>query len=80
MSEPLQCAEFLALAERHIAECSRNIVNQERVIALLENDGLDLSEARWLLLILRESLRIHEEDRDSAIRSMTGVMAHSKCI
>jgi len=63
-------SEPLSAAERHIAECTRNIENQERVIARLEQDGHDLEEALWLLEILRESRRLYEEDRDSAVREL----------
>jgi hypothetical protein len=53
----------LALAESHVQEGQRHIEDQQRILAELERDGHDTTEARRLLSVLEQTQRLHVEDR-----------------
>jgi hypothetical protein len=53
----------LALAKSHVQEGQRHIEDQQRILAELERDGHDTTEARRLLSVLEQTQRLHVEDR-----------------
>jgi hypothetical protein len=57
--------EYLAQAERHVADGEQHVARQRRaIVAELERDGHDASIARELLKIFEETLARHIADRD----------------
>ena len=50
----------LEQAERHVADGRASIEKQERLIAQLERDGLDATEATRLLEMLLDTQALHE--------------------
>lgn len=55
--------DALAMAERHIAQGIRIILNQRRIIAELEDRGADATIANDLLVAFLTSQQLHEDDR-----------------
>ncbi len=56
--------EHLALAKGHAARGQRIIEEQHRLIAWLEQDGHDTSQARALLREFEQMQALHLADRD----------------
>jgi hypothetical protein len=56
--------EHLALAERHVSEGERHVSRQRELIAQLERDGHDATQAHDLLLQFEELQEMHLADRD----------------
>jgi arginine repressor len=56
--------EYLALVERLIAAGERQIARQREIVAQLEHDGHDISEATKLLDQLEQLQALHIADRD----------------
>jgi hypothetical protein len=54
--------QHLAQAERHAAEGRRHLARQEALVAELDRDGHDTTEARKVLATLRATQTLHEED------------------
>ena len=59
--------EHLAEAERHIAEGKARIVKQRAIIADLERDGHDTTQAYALLRTFLKTQAGHEEHRKSIL-------------
>jgi hypothetical protein len=57
-------------AEARVASRDRRVANQRRLVARLERDGLDTSEARTLLTELEESRKLDIADRDRLQREL----------
>jgi hypothetical protein len=56
--------EYLALAERHVAAGERLVARQRELVAQLEHDGHDISEATRLLDQLEQFQALYIADRD----------------
>ncbi|MHC2465553.1 hypothetical protein [Bradyrhizobium embrapense] len=54
--------QHLALAERHAAQGRQHVARQENLIAELDRDGHDTTEARKVLDTLRITQALHEQD------------------
>jgi hypothetical protein len=61
--------EHLKLAREHVATGERHIPNQREIIAHLEHDGHDTSDAKDLLTKLEEVQKMHVSDRDRLERN-----------
>ena len=62
--------DYLALAGRHVAEGERNIAEQREIIAELERDGRDTTQARALLEQFEELEVLHIEGRDRLLKEL----------
>jgi hypothetical protein len=60
----------LAEAERHVAVGERNLLRQRYLIATLERDGHDTTDAVALLTSFSELQAIHIADRDRLLREL----------
>ncbi|WP_162918346.1 hypothetical protein [Taklimakanibacter deserti] len=49
----------LSIARRHVEQGRRHIAKQEEIIAKLEAHGLDSSNARNLLALFEDTLKLH---------------------
>lgn len=56
--------DYLAQAERHVAEGREHVARQRALIEELREGGHDLREAARLLANFEELLRMHLADRD----------------
>jgi hypothetical protein len=63
----------LALAERHVAEGQPRVDSQRRLVAELERDGHDITEARRMLTAFEETQQLHVEDRDRIRKELEGL-------
>jgi hypothetical protein len=54
--------QHLAEAERHASAGLRHLSRQETLIAELDRDGHDTTEARKVLATLRTTQSLHEQD------------------
>ena len=54
--------DHLAQAERHAADGERHIARQEELVAALDRDGHDTTEALKVLSTLRSTQALHEAD------------------
>ncbi len=61
----------LAQAERHVAEGERHLARQEAIIAELDRDGHDATEALKLLATLRATQALHEQDLKRLLRQLS---------
>ncbi len=52
----------LAQAERHVARGGRHLARQEAIIAELDRDGHDTTEALKMLATMRATQALHEQD------------------
>ena len=64
--------EYLAQAERHVQEGERDVSRQLQVVDNLERDGLDIGEARTLLLQFEKLLATCIADRNR-LRQQVGL-------
>ena len=62
--------QHLLHAEALVAQGDRRVTKQRRLVARLERDGQDTSEARTLLAELEESRKLHVADRDRLLRDL----------
>jgi len=62
--------QHLLHAEARVAQGDRRVTKQRRLVARLERDGQDTSEARTLLAELEESRKLHVADRDRLLRDL----------
>jgi len=62
--------QHLLHAEARVAQGDRRVAKQRRLVARLERDGQDTSEARMLLEELEESRKLHVADRDRLLRDL----------
>jgi hypothetical protein len=62
--------QHLLHAEARVASEDRRVAKQRRLVARLERDGQDTSEARTLLAELEESRKLHIADRDRLLREL----------
>jgi hypothetical protein len=58
--------KHLAMVERHVAEGEIRLSRQRALIAELDRDGHDTADARAILATIRETQRLHVEDRETA--------------
>jgi hypothetical protein len=64
--------QHLAQAEHHVAEGRRHLARQEELIAELDRDGHDTTEARKLLATLRATQALHQEDVERLLGQLGG--------
>ena len=62
--------QHLAEAERHIAQGADHVIKQESLIAELDRDGHDTTEAKKVLATLRETQALHVEGRDRILKEL----------
>jgi hypothetical protein len=60
----------LAEAEHHMAEGRRHLTHQETIIAALDRDGHDTTDALALLATMRETQALHQQERDRILRKL----------
>ena len=63
--------EHLAEADRHIAEAERRKTKQDAVCQRQEASGVDASEAKRLLALFRDTLRLLREHRELILQRMS---------
>ncbi|MHC2256100.1 hypothetical protein ACVILK_005792 [Bradyrhizobium embrapense] len=63
--------QHLALAERHAAQGKQHVARQENLIAELDRDGHDTTEARKVLDTLRITQALHEQDVERILGELT---------
>ena len=62
--------KHLAQAERHVAQGRQIIEKQETLIVDLERDGHDTADAMKILVTMRQTQALHEEDRDQIMKEL----------
>ncbi len=60
----------LRMAERHVVEGERRVNRQERIVAELDRDGHNATEARRLLGNFYDAQRLHLEHRSRMLREL----------
>jgi hypothetical protein len=65
-----QLLQHLAQAEDHVATGIEHIERQQKVIAELERDGHDLTQAKALLDQFEQLQQMHVADRDRLLRNL----------
>jgi hypothetical protein len=65
-----QTKEHLALAEEHVALGATNVARQREIIAKLERDGHDATQARALLAQFEQLQATHVTDRDRLLSEL----------
>jgi hypothetical protein len=68
-----QTLQHLAEAEDHVAVGMQHIARQRELIAQLERDGHDVTQARALLEQFEQLQEMHVADRDRLRRSLQGL-------
>ena len=63
--------KHLAMVERHVAEGEIRLSRQRALIAELDRDGHDTADARAILATIRETQRLHVEDRDRILKELS---------
>lgn len=58
----------IEMAQRHVTEGQRRVDKQERLVAELDRDGHDTTEARKLLGNLHITQKLHLEHRNRLLR------------
>jgi hypothetical protein len=62
--------QHLAQAEQHAALGQNHITKQESLIAELDRDGHDTTEARKVLATLRDTQKLHEQSVERIIAEL----------
>ena len=62
--------QHLAQPERHVAKGKRHIASQEAMVAELELDGRDTSDARKILAALSDVQTLYEQDVEDVMRAL----------
>jgi len=62
--------EHLAQAERHASRGKQHLARQEEIIAELDRDGHDTTEARKVLATLRQTQVLHEQEVERLLREL----------
>jgi hypothetical protein len=62
--------KHLALAEHHVDQGKRHLARQEELIAKLDRDGLDTTQALKMLATLQETQALHEADVERFLREL----------
>jgi len=62
--------QHLEQAERHIALGKQHLAKQEAIIAELDRDGHDTTDALAILVTLRETRSLHVQDRDRILSEL----------
>lgn len=70
MRDDFNKARELTAAERHVAQCDRNVANQRAVIAELEREGHDITGAREVLRGFEETRRLYAKDLDRVLKEI----------
>ena len=65
--------DHLEQARRHVADGDKHVARQRQLVAKLDRDGHDSSEARRLLEQFEELLRLHIQDRDRLIKELSEI-------
>jgi hypothetical protein len=65
-----QTMEHLALAEEHVRVGAKNVARQREMIAELERDGHDTTQARSLLAHFEQVQAMHVADRERLLREL----------
>jgi Spy/CpxP family protein refolding chaperone len=60
----------LVEAERHVAESEEHVSTQEGLIAELDRDGHDTTEAKALLETMRQTQALHRQDVVRILKSL----------
>ena len=60
------------LADSHVAQGERHVVQQEELIGRLRSSGLPTEAAEELLVLFRTTLNQHRTHRDYMLDSMAG--------
>jgi hypothetical protein len=60
----------LAAAQRHVAQCEKNIANERAIIAELERDGHDATGAREVLRECEEVRGLYARDRERVLKEL----------
>ena len=66
-------ADHLAQAERHVVAGERTLAHQRGLVAELERDGHDTSQARALLVQFEELQALHISNRDRLRRELAAL-------
>jgi hypothetical protein len=64
--------QHLAQAGWHVAQGEEHIYKQEALIAELDRDGHDATDARALLQIMRDTQALHREDVKRILTALKG--------
>jgi hypothetical protein len=70
--------QHLQEAERHVAQSTMHVVEQRKLVIRLERDGLDTTDARRLLELFEESLRLYLVNRDRLRRELAEYLAFTE--
>ncbi len=62
--------QYLAVADRHIADARQRVAEQRQVVQRLEKDGQSSITARAALLELERAVALLEKDRTLLLREM----------
>ncbi|SFH81178.1 hypothetical protein [Bradyrhizobium sp. Gha] len=62
--------QHLAMAERHVALGEDHLARQEALVAELDRDGHDTADALAILATMRETQRLHLQDRDRLLAEL----------
>ena len=62
-------AAQIEMAEGHVSQGERHIIQQEELISRLRSRGLSTKSAEELLQMFRDSLRSHREHLDRMLKS-----------
>ncbi|MBR0714058.1 hypothetical protein [Bradyrhizobium liaoningense] len=62
--------QHLAIAERHVAKGEAHLAKQEALVAELDRDGHDTTGALAVLYTMRQTQRLHEQERDRILAEL----------
>ncbi|MGX4771138.1 hypothetical protein ACWAUC_15255 [Bradyrhizobium guangdongense] len=62
--------QHLAMAERHVALGEEHLERQEALIAELDRDGYDTTDALKLLATMRATQQLHLQDRNRLLAEL----------
>jgi len=65
--------DHLEQARRHVADGDKHVARQRKLVAKLDRDGHDSSEARRLLQQFEELQRLHIGDRDRLVKKLAEI-------
>jgi hypothetical protein len=60
----------LGAAQRHVAQCEKNIANERAIIAELERDGHDATAAREVLRECEKVRGLYARDRERVLKEL----------
>jgi hypothetical protein len=65
--------EQLAHTERLIALGEVDLAKQQSLVAEMDRDGRDATQARKILATLRDTQTLHEQDRERLLRDLSAL-------